>query len=841
VALSPQLITFGVLASTAFSALMGVMACGKILQAIARDDLLPILSTFAQGTEVNDTPIYAVAITWTLCQAVLFVDSVNVIAQLVTMTSLLTFGTLSFATLALKAGGAPSFRPSFRYWNVWTAGAGTIASFGAMFFTEPYAASGCIVLAIFLFSAIHIFSPPKPWGDVSQNLNYHIVRKYLLRLDERKSRITHWRPQILLLSNDARADWNLIIFCNSLKKGALYVLGHVIKGEFGECLDELRQQNNAWLKLVDISGIKSFVNIIIAPDEREGARSLILSCGLGGMRPNIVCMAFPKDLPRAPPPAKAKKVLSHAGKDDSAFTIVADTQTTDFGRDQQTPQRDDVPALPTDSSRSESPILPQTYVGIVEDSLALQKALAIAYGFESMSLSQPSTIGRRDKDQEDVRYIDLWPVQIQSPNADKSHAWDTYTMVLQLGTILSMTGSWKSHKLRVSVFVEFKGDMEAEKRRVQMLLDNLRVPAKLRVFCLSTSGSQNYETIVQGMGSANANVESSLRGDPWWESLKAIRARAQELKGTSTAAKSSSTISSETKDVDGSVQDKRERRLFGVSLPKEHQDYFQRNMRIGLAHPRVGRRAARQVRSESESEMSASESEDELSSEEDSTDELAHLDLSDVRVLDSRYGARSRQHASRGSGTWRRLASSRSRRSSTSHLEEGGSVTGSYGSMSSTPRASDMRKARDHLANLGSEGTVRAKGRHWTQAKQVFSKQPTDSSAADEHEDGPAQALTSTGEQTHTPEVSASGHHSPMITFNDLPNKAQYLILNELIRIHSAPSTSVVLTALPAPEPGTAKDPHRSLRYLHLIDSLLGGGPPILGVHAKQLTMTSAL
>lgn len=86
VALSPQLITFGVLASTAFSALMGVMACGKVLQAIARDNLLPLLDPFAQGTHVADTPTYAVCATWLLCQAVLFVDSVNLIAQLVTMT-----------------------------------------------------------------------------------------------------------------------------------------------------------------------------------------------------------------------------------------------------------------------------------------------------------------------------------------------------------------------------------------------------------------------------------------------------------------------------------------------------------------------------------------------------------------------------------------------------------------------------------------------------------------------------------------------------------------------------------------------------------------------------------
>jgi potassium/chloride transporter 9 len=277
-----------------------------------------------------------------------------------TFTALLTFGTLSFATLALKAGGAPSFRPSFRYWNIWTAGGGTIASFGAMFFTDPLAASACIVFAIFLFTAIHVFCPPKPWGDVTRNLNYHIVRKYLLRLDERKGHVKYWRPQILLLVNNARTDWNLIIFCNSLKKGALYVLGHVLKGEFSECLGELRKQQIAWLKLVDISGIKSFVDVIIARDEREGARNLILSCGLGGMRPNVVVMGFPAEMRHTTMAARARKISetpSHRS-DGSDITVKGDDR-----RGAAAHRVVDVRTLPTDSARRETPILATTYVG----------------------------------------------------------------------------------------------------------------------------------------------------------------------------------------------------------------------------------------------------------------------------------------------------------------------------------------------------------------------------------------------------------------------------------------------------------------------------------------------
>lgn len=211
-----------------------------------------------------------------------------------------------------------------------------------------------------------------------------MVRKFLLKLDERKGHVKYWRPQILLLSNDASSEWNLIMFCNSLKKGALYVLGHVLKGEFKECLPELRRQQISWLKLVDLSQVKAFVDVVIANDEREGARNLILSCGLGGMRPNVVVMGFPTDIQN---PARlysneatgfvdgnsSPELSSHSTssnpsppslnqgvkRDESEITIRAATDA--IGK--QKHRVLNLKALPTDSARRETPIKPTTYVG----------------------------------------------------------------------------------------------------------------------------------------------------------------------------------------------------------------------------------------------------------------------------------------------------------------------------------------------------------------------------------------------------------------------------------------------------------------------------------------------
>jgi len=50
-----------------------------------------------------------------------------------------------------------------------------------------------------LWIYVHYSAPVTSWGDVTQALIYHQVRKYLLRLDERRAHPKFWRPSVLLL------------------------------------------------------------------------------------------------------------------------------------------------------------------------------------------------------------------------------------------------------------------------------------------------------------------------------------------------------------------------------------------------------------------------------------------------------------------------------------------------------------------------------------------------------------------------------------------------------------------------------------------------------------------
>ncbi|KAF9314467.1 hypothetical protein BG003_004157 [Podila horticola] len=584
VSISPLFIASGALAASVFATLGSVIGAAKILQAIARDNLLPVLSMFSQGTPRTDEPTLAVLLTYILCQFCLFLTDMNAIATFVSMITLLTFLIINLACFLLKIGSAPNFRPSFRFFHWYTAFAGMVLSAIVMGFVDlgKSLLAGLMVAVIFVW--IHYWSPPKRWGDVTQSLIYHQVRKYLLRLDSRKEHVKFWRPQILLLVHHPRSEYHLIQFCNHLKKGALYVLGHVIQGDLRDVLQEYRRQQVNWLKFVDVLQIKAFVNLSVADSICIGARNLLIGTGLGGMRPNIVVMgSFNLQRYLQEKEQQEQQSTGHPQHPFLAQKAPMTPLTSGFASYQVQGHGDhtiNIPvSLPIDNIRIEKPIKITEYVSIIEDVLSLNKAVAIGYGFDRLELpdehvksswkffnfglkSSPSPIlsptsSRRSSlhhgEPKKKKYIDLWPMQMSvtpllfdvvpgqqsfgskrvsrdmasySPMPGHSATFsesqpgarveanltnfDTYTMVLQMGCILHMVPHWKeNYLLRVMVFVEYKEDVEQERQRLADLLENLRIPAEIKVMCLDGGDSETYDRLVKGEVFEFSPVEST--------------------------------------------------------------------------------------------------------------------------------------------------------------------------------------------------------------------------------------------------------------------------------------------------------------------------------------------
>ncbi|KAK2939222.1 SLC12A transporter, C-terminal [Fusarium oxysporum f. sp. vasinfectum] len=535
--LSQPVILAGECAVTFFSALMGLIGASKLFQAFARDKLLPGLGFFSKGTKHGDEPIYALLLTYVIAQLALFAD-LNQIATFISMGYQMTFFVMNLACFLLKVGSAPNFRPSFKFFTWQTAFlAGILSGFAMFFIDETYAAIAITVLVL-LFLLIHYLSPPKHWGDVSQNLIYHQVRKYLLRL--RPEHIKFWRPHIILLINNPRRQTRLIQFCNSLKKGSLYILGHVIvTDDFNSGVHEARLQQHAWTKYInEFSKIKAFVQLTMSPTITWGIRNLILSAGLGGMRPNIAVLGFynMEELRKSNPKLRVPDVPV-------SLSSQMRRPPRSNGKAPERPRRrrGDTSArlmegiLPTDVIRTENMMSPKEYLTILED-LALRYRLNIAVGCGFESLETPRKDGTNTK-----KYIDLWPIQMSAEVTSDGKSllttnFDTYTLILQLGHILHSVQLWKHvYTLRVMVFVEYESEVNEEHARVLALLEKLRIDAEVKVFCLASGSLNTYDLIVNGIGNDidwEIVVNDTLRNEEWWDDVQMFRGRSDNMTST---------------------------------------------------------------------------------------------------------------------------------------------------------------------------------------------------------------------------------------------------------------------------------------------------------------------
>ncbi|KAL2707491.1 Transmembrane amino acid transporter protein [Kluyveromyces marxianus] len=513
-----SIILVGELSTSVFSVIVGMVGAAYVLEAISKDNILPGISIF------GEKPTLCLLSSWFLTQLCLFSD-VNNIATFITMTFLMTFIVMNMACFLLEISSAPNFRPSFKWFNRYTALLGAILAILAMYVVDNVSASAVISFLCLLFVIIHYFCPPKPWGDVSQSLIYHQVRKYLLRL--KQDNVKYWRPQVLLLVDNPRTSWNLIKFCNHLKKGGLYILGHVtVAADFQSEYQELNKQVRAWMNIRDMAGIKAFVQIGMGPTLAWGIRNVFMGSGLGGMKPNITVIGFfdlknylNNKIPQrtgTPSPLRDDIYLK-ATKNNDRISIYI-------------PSNPGFASLPTDECKNEEKVKLQQWVQVIEDLSLMRSNIAIAYGFKNLQLP------KKNETREHKGYIDLYPIQMSATIVNENSSgevtttnFDTYTLILQLGAILTTVPDWhKTHQIRVIVFVENETERSDERKRIENLLSVLRIEAEVLV--LSLDQFRVYNTIVKGDPISKQYVDDALKEDDWWNELTKERTRQHPIR-----------------------------------------------------------------------------------------------------------------------------------------------------------------------------------------------------------------------------------------------------------------------------------------------------------------------
>ncbi|MGK7877640.1 MAG: amino acid permease [Xenococcaceae cyanobacterium] len=282
-------ILLGVWGATLSSAIGSIMGAPRVLQALAKDGVLPDWMRFlGNGSGKDDEPRIGTAVTLAVAIAAVCIGDLNLIAPVLTMFFLTTYLVLNVSAGIEGFLQSPSFRPLFRvHWSLSLLGA--IGCLAVMFLINAVATVVAAVIVLGIYFWLQQRELLVAWGDVRRGIWMALLRTGIYQIghtDDTKN----WRPHILVLSGAPKKRWSLIRLADALTHNrGLITVSSVLPS--GSC-DVARQAalEKRIRNYLERRGVQALVRLVTAPDPFDGARRLVETYGLGPVVPNTILL-----------------------------------------------------------------------------------------------------------------------------------------------------------------------------------------------------------------------------------------------------------------------------------------------------------------------------------------------------------------------------------------------------------------------------------------------------------------------------------------------------------------------------------------------------------------------
>jgi amino acid transporter len=282
-------ILIGVWGATLSSAVGSVLGAPRVLQALARDGILPrSMRWLGRGDGEDDTPRLGTALTLGVALCAVYFGNLNIIAPILTMFFLTTYGVLNITAGVERLLGSPSFRPKFKvHWAFSILGA--VGCVAVMFLINWIATVFAFVFVVIIFAWLERRELQSAWGDVRRGIWMAVTRMGLMRLGGTEEAKT-WRPNPLVLSGAPTNRWHLIDFASSLTHNrGIMTVATVLTSD--NVTNERQQSIETNIRdFLSKRSVQGLVRVISAPDPFVGAERLVDAYGLGALVPNTIIL-----------------------------------------------------------------------------------------------------------------------------------------------------------------------------------------------------------------------------------------------------------------------------------------------------------------------------------------------------------------------------------------------------------------------------------------------------------------------------------------------------------------------------------------------------------------------
>jgi hypothetical protein len=329
VALFQPLIVAGVFAATLSSAMASFMGAPRILQSLAEDRLFRLLLPFAKGAGPLNNPRRGVILSGAIALVTISLGQLDLIAPVVSMFFLISYGLINYATWFEASAASPSFRPRFRFYHRHLSLLGALACLGAMLAIDLHAGLVAVALLFAIYQYLRRTAHQARWADGRRSYHTHRVRTHLLASAREAEHPRDWRPNMLLFSKDSHRRPQLLQFASWLEGDSGFAT--VVKFLEGGGAAILRRKQEAEAALeedIRQSGVQAFPLAIVAPDLNSGIQALLQGFGIGTLRANIILVNW---LEHAPQAGNEQRELIYGSHLRTAFRLGCNLVVLDAG------------------------------------------------------------------------------------------------------------------------------------------------------------------------------------------------------------------------------------------------------------------------------------------------------------------------------------------------------------------------------------------------------------------------------------------------------------------------------------------------------------------------------
>jgi amino acid transporter len=283
ISLVPQLVVAGIWGATLSSALGSILAAPRILQATAIDKIAP--KFFAKGTVSANEPRNALLLTFLIAEVGIMIGDLNVIARVVSIFFITTYGFLNLSA-AFENATSADFRPSFRI-PVWVSLIGATACFLVMIQLDFIALIGATIILGLLFLFIKRKQLSLEGGDAWSSVWASLIKSGIKRLMDRQVHGRNWRPNIIMFAGAEKERPQLVDLGNSLAG----TLGMITGFEL-EVIDDTSIVKDHSRITREVSGKKLVFHKHRCTDVYIGMDEIVRVYGFTGVEPNTVFMGW---------------------------------------------------------------------------------------------------------------------------------------------------------------------------------------------------------------------------------------------------------------------------------------------------------------------------------------------------------------------------------------------------------------------------------------------------------------------------------------------------------------------------------------------------------------------